>query len=163
MNIFWKLMFDWLDIDECEDPNACHQHCLNTNGSFICACDQGFVLQTDRRSCKIISKFRINGYLIRFFKLVRERKKRAWFWLCTVFYHLITIEIQGIIEMFFTQPEPWKILLSQKYILYLDLAIWMCLTMRIKSINHFKYFLSVYILKKLSERRMTSDTKLAWR
>jgi len=29
---------------------------LNTNGSFICGCDQGFVLQSDSRSCKIISK-----------------------------------------------------------------------------------------------------------
>ncbi len=30
---------------------------MNTNGSFICACDDGFVLQSDRRSCKIVSKY----------------------------------------------------------------------------------------------------------
>ena len=41
---------DILDINECEDPNSCHQHCLNTNGSFICGCDDGFVLQADRRT-----------------------------------------------------------------------------------------------------------------
>ncbi|CAF0886571.1 unnamed protein product [Adineta steineri] len=45
------------DIDECEeDPYTCHQHCLNTNGSFICGCDDGFILQTDGRSCKIINE-----------------------------------------------------------------------------------------------------------
>ncbi|CAF4330810.1 unnamed protein product, partial [Adineta steineri] len=39
------------DIDECEeDPYTCHQHCLNTNASFICGCDDGFILQTDGRS-----------------------------------------------------------------------------------------------------------------
>ncbi|CAM4944086.1 unnamed protein product [Rotaria socialis] len=45
------------DINECEEnPNTCHQHCLNTNGSFICACNEGFVLQADGRSCKIINE-----------------------------------------------------------------------------------------------------------
>ncbi|CAF1581398.1 unnamed protein product, partial [Rotaria sordida] len=44
------------DINECtEDPNTCHQYCLNTNGSFICSCAEGFVLQLDGRSCKIIN------------------------------------------------------------------------------------------------------------
>ncbi|CAF0957368.1 unnamed protein product [Adineta ricciae] len=45
------------DIDECvEDPFLCHQHCLNTNGSFICGCDEGFILQSDGRTCKIINE-----------------------------------------------------------------------------------------------------------
>ena len=48
-----------LDIDECvEYPHLCHQHCLNTNGSFVCGCDEGFILQSDERTCKIISKLK---------------------------------------------------------------------------------------------------------
>ncbi|CAF4992830.1 unnamed protein product, partial [Rotaria sp. Silwood1] len=39
------------DINECiENPNACHQYCLNTNGSFMCSCAEGFVLQSDGHS-----------------------------------------------------------------------------------------------------------------
>ena len=52
-----RLVLKSIDINECEeDLNTCHQHCLNTNGSYICGCDEGFTLQSDGRSCKIISK-----------------------------------------------------------------------------------------------------------
>ncbi|NP_001034901.1 bone morphogenetic protein 1b precursor [Danio rerio] len=41
------------EIDECSRPdNAhCEQRCINTLGSFHCACDPGFELAPDRRSC----------------------------------------------------------------------------------------------------------------
>jgi len=38
------------DIDECVE-NACDQKCNNTNGSFICLCNNGYVLDDNGRSC----------------------------------------------------------------------------------------------------------------
>ena len=41
-----------LDIDECETNMAmCEHSCKNTNGSFNCFCDEGYVLQSNNRSC----------------------------------------------------------------------------------------------------------------
>ncbi|XP_056323116.1 bone morphogenetic protein 1b isoform X1 [Danio aesculapii] len=41
------------EIDECSRPDNshCEQRCINTLGSFHCACDPGFELAPDRRSC----------------------------------------------------------------------------------------------------------------
>ncbi|XP_052789115.1 epidermal growth factor-like protein 7 [Mya arenaria] len=40
------------DIDECQSAdNGCHQICKNTAGSYMCACQQGFILQADGRTC----------------------------------------------------------------------------------------------------------------
>ncbi|XP_053542916.1 hemicentin-1 isoform X1 [Ictalurus punctatus] len=36
------------DINECQESNPCHQHCLNTIGSFRCACEPGFQLRNRR-------------------------------------------------------------------------------------------------------------------
>ena len=41
------------DIDECsEQPNYCESGCLNTNGSFVCTCPPGQILDVDGHSCK---------------------------------------------------------------------------------------------------------------
>ncbi|KAG7512160.1 bone morphogenetic protein 1-like isoform X1 [Solea senegalensis] len=42
------------EMDECSRPdNAhCEQRCLNTLGSYRCACDPGYELAADRRSCE---------------------------------------------------------------------------------------------------------------
>ena len=41
-----------LDIDECSnDTDGCSQLCTNTNGSFICRCNRGFVLDVDGATC----------------------------------------------------------------------------------------------------------------
>lgn len=46
-----------LDLDECaQGTSQCSQLCLNTPGSFTCACQPGFQLDFDGRGC--ISKFR---------------------------------------------------------------------------------------------------------
>jgi len=36
------------DINECQQPvSPCQQDCTNTQGSYVCSCDTGYVLQTD--------------------------------------------------------------------------------------------------------------------
>lgn len=41
------------DVDECaRRRHGCEQDCVNTPGSYMCLCKDGFILQADRRSCK---------------------------------------------------------------------------------------------------------------
>ncbi|KAG7223974.1 hypothetical protein INR49_015231, partial [Caranx melampygus] len=42
------------EMDECSRPDNghCEQRCLNTLGSYRCACDPGYELAADRRSCE---------------------------------------------------------------------------------------------------------------
>ncbi|XP_055846863.1 uncharacterized protein LOC129912579 [Episyrphus balteatus] len=42
------------DINECNEEKPCDQLCYNTDGSFYCQCREGFVLQSDKQSCKKI-------------------------------------------------------------------------------------------------------------
>ena len=40
------------DVDECtEGTHQCQQVCQNTIGSYTCGCNDGFILDTDGRSC----------------------------------------------------------------------------------------------------------------
>ena len=39
------------DINECSGANNCQQECTNTEGSFTCSCQMGFVLGADQRTC----------------------------------------------------------------------------------------------------------------
>ncbi len=39
------------DIDECTGSNICHQVCTNTEGSFTCGCEAGYVLDSDGALC----------------------------------------------------------------------------------------------------------------
>lgn len=50
-----------VDIDECEIPGKCSQHCLNLKGSFKCSCDEGYQLM-DHTRCKAVN--RTNAYLV---------------------------------------------------------------------------------------------------
>ena len=42
-----------LDIDECasEDTHNCEHTCVNTEGSHVCRCDDGYRLESDGYSC----------------------------------------------------------------------------------------------------------------
>ncbi|XP_026996788.2 bone morphogenetic protein 1-like isoform X2 [Tachysurus fulvidraco] len=42
------------EVDECSRPDKgqCIQRCINTLGSYHCACDPGYELATDQRSCE---------------------------------------------------------------------------------------------------------------
>ena len=40
------------DIDECsERTHDCSQICTNTDGSFICGCNSGYLLDSDGATC----------------------------------------------------------------------------------------------------------------
>ena len=41
-----------LDVNECAMSNAgCQHQCKNTNGSYMCQCNEGFFLDGNARTC----------------------------------------------------------------------------------------------------------------
>lgn len=41
------------DIDECSVSNGgCQHNCINTPGSSVCKCDDGYYLDADKKSCQ---------------------------------------------------------------------------------------------------------------
>ena len=40
-----------LDINECIGYHGCHHLCNNTDGSFHCYCNPGYVLQSNETNC----------------------------------------------------------------------------------------------------------------
>lgn len=40
------------DVDECSEQQPCAQDCMNTAGSYRCACKEGYSLGGDGRSCQ---------------------------------------------------------------------------------------------------------------
>ena len=44
------------DLNECEKPESCSQHCHNTKGSYYCTCDDGYELELNKHFCKAISE-----------------------------------------------------------------------------------------------------------
>ena len=53
----FAIYFDFDDIfideDECGSvPTPCDQICSNTEGSFDCGCEEGYVLNTDGTTCE---------------------------------------------------------------------------------------------------------------
>src|SRR4029434_10274252 len=57
--------------DECSKPDngGCEQRCVNTLGSFKCACDPGYELAPDKKSCE--GKRDMCVYLCLYVQLVR--------------------------------------------------------------------------------------------
>ena len=42
-----------LDIDECSvNKGGCQHNCVNTPGSLVCKCDDGYYLDADKKSCQ---------------------------------------------------------------------------------------------------------------
>ena len=40
------------DINECEESKElCEHNCINTNGSYYCSCNLGYVLEDNNSSC----------------------------------------------------------------------------------------------------------------
>ena len=43
-----------IDIDECvTTSHECAHQCINTLGSFVCACDDGWELDEDGKTCEV--------------------------------------------------------------------------------------------------------------
>jgi len=40
------------DVNECNGDHECDHDCMNTVGSFLCSCDNGYLLQPDGRTCE---------------------------------------------------------------------------------------------------------------
>ena len=48
------LDFLWIsDINECRSNSRCEQVCINTLGSYRCACEEGYALRSDGTTCQI--------------------------------------------------------------------------------------------------------------
>lgn len=47
-----SLVFNTIDVNECESDNVCEQRCTNRVGSFVCKCSNGYHLMDDGRSCE---------------------------------------------------------------------------------------------------------------
>ena len=66
LSLFWfrylyLRSFTKLDLDECNVNNGgCDDNCMNTPGSFSCACSAGYMLLMDGRSCADIDECKEN-------------------------------------------------------------------------------------------------------
>lgn len=46
-----------MDVDECvKTPDVCDHSCMNSDGSYECSCDQGYILESDGHGCKVTGK-----------------------------------------------------------------------------------------------------------
>ena len=46
------LIIELPDVNECEVNNGgCAHTCTNVEGGFICSCEEGFILASDKMSC----------------------------------------------------------------------------------------------------------------
>jgi hypothetical protein len=52
LKAFTYLKLFLADINECDASNQCAQQCYNVLGSFICQCNQGYELSSDRINCE---------------------------------------------------------------------------------------------------------------
>ena len=41
----------YIDINECAGDHGCHHLCNNTDGSFHCYCDPGYMLHSNGTTC----------------------------------------------------------------------------------------------------------------
>ncbi|XP_036356085.1 low-density lipoprotein receptor-related protein 2-like, partial [Octopus sinensis] len=51
-----------VDLNECEPPGVCSQHCLNLEGSYKCSCDTGY--QSERNLCLAIENTTLASLIV---------------------------------------------------------------------------------------------------
>ena len=60
----WPAIHRTSDINECElTPRPCKYNCQNTEGSFICSCPAGFILNPDGVSCRDLDECATGNHL----------------------------------------------------------------------------------------------------
>ncbi|KAF0767414.1 low-density lipoprotein receptor-related protein 2, partial [Aphis craccivora] len=47
--------YECMDLNECDPPGLCSQHCTNTKGSYFCSCASGYILESDKHTCKALN------------------------------------------------------------------------------------------------------------
>ena len=52
VTVYIRVIYFNVDIDECtNNTDNCNQTCTNTEGSFNCGCNDGYLLDSDRTTC----------------------------------------------------------------------------------------------------------------
>ena len=47
-----SLIIVYVDVNECAGDHRCHHLCNNTDGSFYCYCNPGYMLDSNGTTCK---------------------------------------------------------------------------------------------------------------
>lgn len=58
VSALFLMLFWWSvpDIDECENPDACSQICINLKGDYKCECYEGYEMDPVTKTCKAVGK-----------------------------------------------------------------------------------------------------------
>ncbi len=58
ISALFLMLFWWSspDIDECENPDACSQICINLKGDYKCECYEGYEMDPVTKTCKAVGK-----------------------------------------------------------------------------------------------------------
>lgn len=56
MAFIWSILFMSTDIDECENPDACSQICINYKGDYKCECYEGYEMDPASKTCKAVGE-----------------------------------------------------------------------------------------------------------
>ena len=73
-----------VDINECLDDNGgCEQTCNDTEGGFMCGCDEGFVLNANKINCQgkyppNVEEIELRHFLKIPLQNVEEKKSRSF-------------------------------------------------------------------------------------
>ena len=52
VTVYIRIIYFNVDIDECaNNTDNCNQTCTNTEGSFVCGCHDGYLLEGNGISC----------------------------------------------------------------------------------------------------------------
>lgn len=55
-DLYFFNMFLSTDIDECENPDACSQICINYKGDYKCECYEGYEMDPASKTCKAVGE-----------------------------------------------------------------------------------------------------------
>lgn len=64
------------DIDECENPDACSQICINYKGDYKCECYEGYEMDPASKTCKAVGKTYITKHTLSH-TFTQEKKLRV--------------------------------------------------------------------------------------